>query len=54
MRLTLVFVVIIVGNPLFVPRYNMSLAEERELALQRLQAVCNQKYFSVRDFLTYA
>ncbi len=35
---------------LFVPRYNVAMAEERELALRRLQAICDHKLISVRDF----
>lgn len=38
------------ADPLFTPRYNVSLAEERELALARLQAICATGLFSVRDF----
>eukprot|EP00455_Lapot_gusevi_P050031 TRINITY_DN719_c0_g1_i2.p2 TRINITY_DN719_c0_g1~~TRINITY_DN719_c0_g1_i2.p2 ORF type:complete len:699 (+),score=303.14 TRINITY_DN719_c0_g1_i2:67-2097(+) len=36
----------------FLPRYAMSLPEEREIALQRLQKIANAKFFSVRDFKT--
>eukprot|EP00096_Caligus_rogercresseyi_P010410 TRINITY_DN3784_c0_g1_i1.p1 TRINITY_DN3784_c0_g1~~TRINITY_DN3784_c0_g1_i1.p1 ORF type:complete len:704 (-),score=167.86 TRINITY_DN3784_c0_g1_i1:1824-3935(-) len=36
---------------LFKPRYNMSLEDERELALKRLQAVCDAKLISVMDFI---
>ena len=36
----------------FIPRYNISVDEERQLALKRLQAMCSQGFFSVRDFLT--
>ena len=32
------------------PRYNISLAEERELALARLQRICDNKFISVLDF----
>jgi len=39
-------------DPMFVPRYNISVAEERELALQRLKKICDAKLFSVKDFLT--
>lgn len=34
----------------FLPKYNISLEEEREVALQRLQKVCDGKFFSVTDF----
>ena len=33
-----------------VPRYNISLAEERDLALRRLQRICDNKFISVLDF----
>eukprot|EP01135_Chromosphaera_perkinsii_P005449 Nk52_evm7s351 gene=Nk52_evmTU7s351 len=39
-------------DPIYVPRYNMSLEDERELALQRLQKICNEDFISVKDFLT--
>ena len=29
------------SDPVFVPKYNISLEEERELALQRLQKICD-------------
>ena len=37
-------------SPLFVPRYDVSIAEERRLAYERLKAVCGQGLFSVKDF----
>ena len=40
------------NQPLFVPQYNISVDEERRLALRRLQAVCAQGFFSVKDFHT--
>merc|ERR1719157_169430 len=33
-----------------IPRYNISLAEERELALRRLQRICDSEFISVLDF----
>ena len=36
----------------FVPTYNISLEEEREIALAKLQKICNQGFFSVKDFWT--
>lgn len=33
-----------------IPRYNISLAEERELAYERLRQVCRGGFISVRDF----
>jgi hypothetical protein len=40
------------NQPLFVPRYNISIAEERQLAYARLAAVCQHPhpFFSVQDF----
>ena len=35
---------------LFKPRYNLTLDEERELALKRLQAICDKGFISVLDF----
>ena len=37
-------------SDLMVPKYNIPLLEERELALQRLQAVCDAGFISVLDF----
>ncbi|MFT4970078.1 MAG: acyl-CoA oxidase [Chitinophagales bacterium] len=37
-------------DPLFIPRYNIPLAEERELALNRLQKICDHQMISVLDF----
>ncbi len=37
-------------DPLFTPRYNISLDEERDLALRRLQAICDAGLISVTDF----
>lgn len=42
----------IMRDQLFVPRYNISLAEERELALQRLRVLCHSGNFSISDFRT--
>ncbi|GAB4821263.1 hypothetical protein N2152v2_008309 [Parachlorella kessleri] len=39
-------------DPLYTPRWNIPLAEERELALQRLQRLCRSGNFSVLDFRT--
>jgi acyl-CoA oxidase len=33
-----------------VPRYNIPLEEERDLALRRLQRICDNKFISVLDF----
>jgi len=38
------------NGELYTPRYNVTLAEERELALQRLQAICDKRLISVLDF----
>ena len=37
-------------SDLFRPRYNMTLEEERELALKRLKAICDNGFISVLDF----
>ena len=39
-------------DPIFVPKYNMSLEEERQLAYDRLKRICNSGLFSVKDFWT--
>jgi len=39
-------------DPLYIPRYNLTVAQERELALKRLQRICDAKLISVKDFLT--
>jgi len=36
---------------LFKPRYNMTLDEERDLALKRLKAICDAGFISVLDFV---
>mmetsp|Transcript_7004 Transcript_7004/g.12856 ORF Transcript_7004/g.12856 Transcript_7004/m.12856 type:complete len:628 (+) Transcript_7004:217-2100(+) len=38
------------SSDLFLPRYNIPLASERELALHRLRAVCKAGALSVKDF----
>lgn len=37
-------------DPLMTPTYNISVDEERELALQRLKKLCDQGFISVLDF----
>ena len=37
-------------DPLMTPKYNISVDEERELALQRLKKLCDQGFISVLDF----
>ena len=37
-------------QPLFQPRFDLTLEEEREVALQRLQACCDGGFISVLDF----
>ena len=39
-----------ISEPVMVPRYNISLPEERDLALRRLQRICDNKFISVLDF----
>ena len=38
------------SESIFWPRYDIPLAEERSLALRRLQKICNGRFFSVSDF----
>nr|CAG8555688.1 3603_t:CDS:10 [Entrophospora candida] len=38
------------SDPIYIPRYNVSLEFERELALQRLKKLADQKFISVLDF----
>ncbi|GIL89582.1 hypothetical protein Vretifemale_17414 [Volvox reticuliferus] len=40
------------NDDLYVPQYDISLRDERELALQRLQRVCRAGFISVSDFRT--
>lgn len=37
-------------DPLFIPKYNISLEEERSIALERLKKLCDQGFISVLDF----
>jgi hypothetical protein len=37
-------------KPLFVPKYNIPLNEERQLAYDRLKKICDTGLFSVKDF----
>ena len=37
-------------SDLFMPRYNLTLDEERDLALKRLQAICDGGFISVLNF----
>jgi acyl-CoA oxidase len=39
-----------ISEPVMVLRYNISLEEERELALVMLQRICDNKFVSVLDF----
>lgn len=39
-----------ISDPVMTPKYNISLEEERELALQRLQRICDNDFISVLDF----
>ena len=38
------------SDPVFVSKYNIELQEEREVALQRLQKICDKGYISVLNF----
>lgn len=40
------------SDKIFLPKYNISLEEEREVALKKLQKICDGKFFSVTDFKT--
>jgi acyl-CoA oxidase len=42
----------LMADPLFTPRWNVSVAEERELALARLRKMCSSGCFSITDFRT--
>lgn len=37
---------------MFIPKYNLSLKEERQLAYDRLKRICDSGLFSVKDFWT--
>jgi acyl-CoA oxidase len=39
-------------DPIFKNRYNISLEEERDVALAQLQKICDKKFISVKDFKT--
>ncbi|ESO87713.1 hypothetical protein LOTGIDRAFT_127454 [Lottia gigantea] len=39
-----------VSDPVMIPRYNLTLREERDVALQRLQRICDAGLISVLDF----
>ena len=39
-----------ISEPVMVPRYDISLEDERELALRRLQRICDNNFISVLDF----
>ena len=39
-----------ISEPVMIPRYNIPLDEERELALRRLQRICDNDFISVLDF----
>merc|ERR1712214_216711 len=39
-----------ISEPVMIPRYNISLEEERDLALRRLQRICDNNFISVKDF----
>merc|ERR1712048_2429 len=38
------------SDPVFKPKYNIALEEEREVALQRLKRICDAGFISVLDF----
>jgi acyl-CoA oxidase len=43
---------LVTSNDLFLPKWNVPLAEQREIAFKRLQTISKAKLFSVKDFLT--
>jgi acyl-CoA oxidase len=45
-------IALVSNNDLFLPKWNLSLPEQRELAFKRLQEISKAKLFSVKDFLT--
>lgn len=44
------FLEMVQKNDIFMPRYNISLDEEREIAYQRLLKLAESKLISVKDF----
>lgn len=40
-------------DPIFTPVYNVSVKYEREVALERLRKICENKFISVLDFKKY-
>jgi hypothetical protein len=40
------------SNPLFIPRFNLTLDQERDIALERLKFITDRKFVSVRDWET--
>jgi acyl-CoA oxidase len=40
----------VLKDPLFTPVYDLSIRNQKELALKRLKKVCEAKIVSVRDF----
>ena len=40
----------LLSTDLFVPEYNVPLAREREMSKERLRAICENGFISVRDF----
>lgn len=38
------------SDAVMIPRYNISLEEERDIALKRLQRICDSGFISVLDF----
>lgn len=39
-------------DPVFIPRHNLNLKEERDLSFKRLKVISDAKLFSVKDFWT--
>lgn len=46
------FVELVTTDDIWLPKYNLTLPEQRDLAFKRLQLISKAKIFSVKDFLT--
>lgn len=44
------FLEMVKNNDIFIPKYNATLAEEREIAYQKLLKLAESKLMSVKDF----
>lgn len=46
------FLKLVTSDDIWLPKFNLSLPEQRDLAFKRLQLISKAKLFSVKDFLT--